>query len=231
MFKCSIILFFFHLFQFLSNFFKYSLLNFLSSYPYNNFAAYLSDNSSLLNSSASRFNFISFSFFIFILHISFSNLSFSNFSIFSVIFFKFSNFSYVFSFPVYPFYFTKYFVFSFLSCLSKISSTSYSFSPATSTGGSGIFFCSSTYSLYFTILLILTTRCIHNNTGNSNSTTFSNTIFLTIYGPINFSVNFFVALFINSIEKSFMLISILITHSILFCLFPISICLSLHLFL
>ena len=76
--------------------------------------------------------------------ISSSNLPFSNSSIFLLAFFKFSNPSHVFSSAVYPFHFTKYFVFPLFSCLFKISSTSYSFSPATSTGGGGIFFCPST---------------------------------------------------------------------------------------
>ena len=113
-------LLFFHLFQLLSNFFKYSSSNFLLSHPYNNFAIYFPGNSPLLNSSASRFNFISFPFFILILHISSSNLSFSNSSTFSIAFFKFSNPSYVFSSTVYPFHFTKYFVFPLLSCLSLL---------------------------------------------------------------------------------------------------------------
>ena len=149
----SSFLLFFYLFQFLSNFFKYSLSNPLLSYTYNNFAIYLSGNSPLLNSSTSGFNFISFLFFNLIFHITFSNLPFLNSSIFPLVFFKFSNLSHIFSSIVYPFHFTKYFVLPFLSCLSKISSTSYFFSPATSTGGSRIFFYPSICSLYFTILL------------------------------------------------------------------------------
>ena len=197
-----------YLFHFILNFLLISSYssNFLLSHLYNNFAVCFPGNSPLLNSLASRFNFISFSFFILILHISSLNLPFSNFSIFSIVFFKFSNLSHIFSSAVYPFHFTKYFVFPLLSCLYKIFSTSYSFSPATSTEGSGIFFYSSTCSLYFTILLTLTTGCILNSTSNSNSTAFSDTIFLTTYGLMNFSVNFFVALFINSIKKSFVLI-------------------------
>ena len=40
----------FHLFQFFSNFFRYSFLNFLSSYPYNILAVYFSGSSPLLKS-------------------------------------------------------------------------------------------------------------------------------------------------------------------------------------
>ena len=134
----------FHLFQFLCNFFKYSLSNFLSSHLYNNFAIYLPGNFPLLNSLASRFNFISLPFCI--LLIFFSNLPFSNYSTFFIAFFKFSNLSHIFSSTVYSFHFTKYFILPLLSYLSKTSSTSYSFFPATSTGGSGIFFCPSTCS-------------------------------------------------------------------------------------
>ena len=137
---------FFHLFQFFSNFFRYSLSSFLSSHPYNNFAVYFPSNSPLLNSSASGFNFIFFLFFTLILHISFSNLSFSNSSIFSLAFFKFSNLFHIFSSAVYSFYFIKYLILPLFSCLSKISFTSYFFSPSTSIGDSKIFFCSSTCS-------------------------------------------------------------------------------------
>ena len=200
---------FFYLFQFLSNFLRYSSSKFLSSHPYNSFTVYLPGNSPLLNFSASEFNFIFFSFLNLILRISSLNLSFSNSFIFFIAFFKFSNPSYVFSSTIYPFHFTRYFILFLLSCLSKISSTSYSFSLATLIGDSGIFFCPSTCFLYFTILLTLTTKCILNDLGNSNFTTFSDTIFLTTYGPINFSINFFIALFINSIKKSFVLISTL----------------------
>ena len=178
-------LLFFHLFQFFSNFFRYSSSNFLSSHLYNNFTIYLSGNSPLLNSSASGFNLISFPFFSLILYISSSNLPFSNSSTFSIAFFRFSNSSHVFSSTIYPFHFTKYFILPLLSCLSKISSTSYSFSLSTSIGSGGIFFCSSIYSLYFSILLILTTRCILNDASNSNSTAFSDIIFLTTYSPMN----------------------------------------------
>ena len=137
---------FFYLFQFFSNFFRYSSSNFLSSHPYNNFTIYLPGNFPLLNSSTSGFSFISFSFFSLILRISSSNFPFSNSSTFSIAFFRFSNPSHVFSFAVYPFHFTKYFVLPFLSCLSKISSTSYSFSLSTLTGGGGILSCPSTCS-------------------------------------------------------------------------------------
>ena len=40
----------FHLYQFFSNFLRYSLLNFLSFYPYNIFAIYFSGNSLFLKS-------------------------------------------------------------------------------------------------------------------------------------------------------------------------------------
>ena len=46
------LLLFFHLFQFLSSFFKYSSSNFLLSHPHNNFAVYFPSNSIFLNSSA-----------------------------------------------------------------------------------------------------------------------------------------------------------------------------------
>ena len=57
-FLLIILSFSFYLSWLLSNFFKYSSLNFLLSYSNNNFVVYLFSNSLLLNSSVFGFNFI-----------------------------------------------------------------------------------------------------------------------------------------------------------------------------
>ena len=120
----------FHLVQFLFNFFKYSFLNFPLFYPSKIFTIYFPSNSLLINTSASRFNSLSFSFsFLFSTHlISFFLISCSNFSTNFIAFPKFSNSSYIFSSAVYPFHLTKYFSFPLTSHLLNIFSISYSFS-------------------------------------------------------------------------------------------------------
>ena len=128
--------------QFLSNFFKYSSLNFLLSHPYNSLAVYLLGNSPLWSSLT-----------LFILSSYISSYS----SINSFVFFKFSFFFQVFSSTVYPFHLTKYSYFLCLFFLFNSLSTLYSFSPSIITGAGGIFSCPLTYSLYLYILLTFTT--------------------------------------------------------------------------
>ena len=136
----------FYLIQLFFNFFKYSSLNFLLSYPNKIFAIYFSSDSLFLNISAFRFDFFFFffSFLICTLFISSSLISFSNSSTKPIAFSKFSNLSYVSSSTIYFFYLTKYFGFLFISLLFNIFSTLYSFSPFISTGGDRIFFYPST---------------------------------------------------------------------------------------
>ena len=99
---------FFYLFQFLSNFLRYSFLNFLSSYPDNNFTVYFSGNSLLLNSSTLGFNFTLYLYStLSCLLTSTANLP-SNSSTSSFIFSKFSSFFQVSLSIINPFHCTKY---------------------------------------------------------------------------------------------------------------------------
>ena len=119
-----------------------------SFYPNKIFAVYFSNNSLLLNISASIFNafFFSFYFLICTFLILSSLISLSNSSTNSITLPKFSNPSQVSSSAIYSFYLTKYFSFSLTSCLFNIFSILYSFSLYISTRGGGIFFYLSTYS-------------------------------------------------------------------------------------
>ena len=137
----------FHLIQLLSNFFKYSSSNFLLSHLNKIFTVYFTDNSLLLNTSTSGFNYLSFpiSFLICTLFISSSLIFFLNSSTKSIAFLKFSNLSHVSFSTVYLFHLTKYSSFPFTSLLFNIFSTSYSFSLFIFTREGGIFFYFSTY--------------------------------------------------------------------------------------
>ena len=147
----------FHLFQFLSNFFKYSFSNFLLSHLNNNFAVYFPGNSLLLNSSALGF--------IFTLHLcstpsclptSVFNLS-SDSSTNSLAFSKSSFFFQVSCSAINLFYLTKYLSTPLIFLLFRIFSTSHSSTPSTTIGLISSFFCPSTCSLYYTIQLTFTT--------------------------------------------------------------------------
>ena len=130
----------FYLLQFFSNFFRYSLLNFLSSYLYSVFTINLP---SIFFSSSILLPFLPYS------------LSYSFTASFA--FFRFASLSHESSSAVYSFYLTKYSHFPYLFLLLSIFSTSYSFSPSIITGGAGCFFCPRTCFLYFLILLMFMT--------------------------------------------------------------------------
>ena len=172
----SICLSSFYLFQFHSNFLKYSSSNLLSSHPYNNFAMYFPSNSILLYSILSTFLFST-------CHLtSTSNLSSKSFTSFFV-FLKSSSFSHVSFSAVNPFHWTKYFSTPLIFLLFKIFSTSYSSTPLTSTGFPFFFFCPFTCSLYLTTQLTLTTRWILIEFGNCNFTAFNNITSFISYCP------------------------------------------------
>ena len=133
---------FFHLLQFLSNFFRYFSSNFPLFHPYNNFAIYFPGSSILLYSS------VSFFFSILSCHLTSTPFSFLNSSINSSAFFKFSFLSYVSPSAINPFHHTKYFSTPFIFFLFIIFSTSHSSTSSTSTGFPSFFFCSFTCFLY-----------------------------------------------------------------------------------
>ena len=140
----------FHFCQHLSNFFKYSSSNFLSSYPNNIFAIYFPGSSHLLNSSAFGFNFTFHlssipSYLLTSILILPSNLSTN-----SLVFFKYSSFSYISFSAVNPFQCTKYFSIPYIFLLFNIFSTSHFSTPFTSTGFSSSTLCLFTSSLYLT---------------------------------------------------------------------------------
>ena len=115
----------FHFLQFFSSFFKYSLSNFPSSHPYNNFAMNL-PSISLCSSSTLLLS----------LPYSFSYLSTA-----SLAFFRFASLSHKSSSAIYPFHLTKYSHFPYFLLLFIILSTSYSSSPSITTRRAGCFFC------------------------------------------------------------------------------------------
>jgi len=163
----------FHFCQFLSNFFRYSSSNFPSFYLYNIFAIYFPSNSPLLKSffsTISNFSYLLISIFI---------LS-SNFSSASLVFPKFSPFSYMSCSAVNPFHLTKYLFTPLIFLLFNIFSTSHSLTPSTSISLPSFFFCSSTCSLYHTIQLTFTTRWILIKVGSRNLTTLMDTTSLII---------------------------------------------------
>ena len=108
--------------QFLSNFFKYSSSNFLSSHLYNIFVIYFPGNSSLLksfSSTISNFSYLLISTFI--LPLNSSNAS--------LVFPKSSSFFYILCFTINLFYLTKYFSILLIFLLFKIFFTSHSSTP------------------------------------------------------------------------------------------------------
>ena len=125
----------FHLFQFLSNFLKYSFSNFPLFYLYNILAIYFPSNSPLLmffSSARSSFSYLLTSIFILPLNSTTSSFVFSKSSSFSQLLWSTINL----------FHCTKYFMTLLTFCLFKILSTSYSSTPFTSIGLTFSFLCS-----------------------------------------------------------------------------------------
>ena len=175
----------FHLLQFLSNFLRYSTSNFPSSHPYSTLAVYLPSSSLLLYSShschlTSAFNLP--------LNSSTNSFAFSKPSFFSHVSFSAVN----------PFYHTKYFSTPLTFLLFSILSTSHSLTPSISIGFSSFLFCSPTCSLYHTIRLMFTTRCILIEVGSCNLTALVDTTSSITYGPIYRSTNFLAGLSLNT---------------------------------
>ena len=193
----------FHLCQFLSNFLRYFVSNFLLSYPYSIFVIYLPGNSILLNSFALWFNPLFCSQFtsscLFISVLILPSKSFTNF----FAFFKFFSLSHMPPFAVNPFHYTRYFSTPLIFLLFKILSTSHFSTPSTSTGFPSSLFCSFTCSLYHTTQLTLTTRWILIELSSCSFTTFNNTTSSTSYGPIYLFTNLHTSLSLNT--KSFIL--------------------------
>ena len=121
----------FYFCQFLSNFFKYLISNFLSSYSYNIFAMYLSGNTLLLL----KFFFLAISKFFYYITSIFILLS--NLAITLFVFSKPSSLSQVLCFALNSFYHTEYLTTSCIFLLFKIFSTSHSSIFSTSTSISG----------------------------------------------------------------------------------------------
>ena len=193
----------FHLTQLLSNFFKYSSSNFLSSYPNKIFAIYFPGNSLLLNYSVFGFNFTLYLFSIPSCLLTSVFLLPSNLSTNSLVFSKFSSFSHVSFSAVNPFYLTKYFITFLTFYLIKIFSIFHSLTSSTSTGFGSSTLCSFISFLYHSILLTFTTRWILIEAGSFNFTAFFDTTSSTSYGFTYISVNFFTGLSLNT--KSFVL--------------------------
>ena len=134
----------FYLCRFLSNFLRYSALNFSSSHLYSNFTIYFPSNIPLLNSFspvASIFSCLLTSV------LNPSSNSFTN----SFAFSKSSSFSYESCSTVNPFHRTRYLSTPLIFLLFSILSTSHSSTPSTSISFFFSFFCPSTCSLYRTI--------------------------------------------------------------------------------
>ena len=173
--SCIILSFPFHLFQFLSNFFKYSFSNFPSSHLYNIFAVYFPGNSPLLKFFSSAIsNFFCLLTSTFILS---SNSATNSFA-----FFRSSSFSQLLCSTVNPFHCIKYFTTPLTFLLFKILSTFHSSTSSTSTGFTSFFFCPPIWSLYHTTQLTFTTGWILINVGSCNLTTLIDTTSSIIYG-------------------------------------------------
>ena len=161
----------FHLLQFLSNFLRYSALNFLSSYPYSNLAIYLPGSSLLLYSSHSCHLT---SIFNLSLNSSTNSFAFSKSSFFSHVSFSAMNL----------FHCTKYFSTPLTFLLFSIFSTSHSSTPSISIGFPSFLFCPPTCSLYRTIRLTLTTGYILIEVGSHNLTALVEITSSITYGPM-----------------------------------------------
>jgi len=100
----------FYLCQFLSNFSKYSSLNFLSSHSNNIFTVYFSGNSLSLNFFIFRFNFTFYTLSNSFCYLTFTSILPSNSSTKFFAFSKFSFFSHVLFSTINHFQHTKYFI-------------------------------------------------------------------------------------------------------------------------
>ena len=169
---CSLALAPFHCLQFLSNLAQYSLLYLLSDQPNSFLAVNFPGSSSFLN-------ILSFLFCLLTSSIS-CQYSFLNSSTTSFVFSRFSIPFQVSDSAVNPFHCTKYLSFPLTCYLFSILSTFHSFSPSIITGAGCSFLCPSTCPTYLCILLMFTTRCILIVLGSSNSTIFTDMIFLTL---------------------------------------------------
>ena len=130
----------FHLCRFLSNFLRYSSSNLPLSHLYSNFAIYLPNNSSLLNSLSSTISILSY--LLTSVFICPSN-SFND----SFVFSNFSLFSHVSCSTVNSFYYTRYLSTPRIFLLFNI----FSLTPSISIGFPSSFLCPSTCFLYCTI--------------------------------------------------------------------------------
>ena len=195
-FSLQIILSFsFHFSQLLSNFLKYSFSNFLLFHLYNIFSIYFSGNSPLLKSLSSAIsNFSCFLTSAFSLPSNSTTTSFA--------FSRSSFLSQLSCFAINLFHCTKYFTTLLTFLLFSIFSTSYSFTPSTSTSFTSSAFCP-TCSLYHTTQLTFTTAWILIKVGSCSLTTLVETTSSIVYGPTYQSTNFFTGLFLNI--KSFVL--------------------------
>ena len=134
----------FHLHQFLFNFLRYSSSNLPLFHPYSNFAVYLPNNSSLLNSLFSTISILSCLLTSAFIHPSNSfNASF--------VFSKFSLFSHIFCSTVNPFHCTRYLSTPLIFLLFNIFSISHSLTPSILISFPSFFLCSPTCFLYYTI--------------------------------------------------------------------------------
>ena len=124
----------FHHFQFFSNFLKYSVSNFLSSYSYNIFAVYFPGNSFLLKSFSSTISNFS-------CYLTSASILLLNSATNSFVFSKSSFFFQLLCSAMNPFYHTRYFITLLILLLFKIFSTSYSLTFSTSTGFTSSFSC------------------------------------------------------------------------------------------
>ena len=109
-----------------------------------------------------------------------------------------SSFSYVSFSAINPFYCTRYFSTPFTFLLFSILSTSHFLTPSILIGFPSFFLCPSTYSLYHTIRLTFTTRCILIEVSNRNLTALVDTTSLIAYGLMYQSTNFFAGLSLNT---------------------------------
>ena len=206
-----------HFSQFLSNFFKYSFLNFLSSHLYNIFTINFPGNSPLLkffSSAASNFSCLLTSAFILLSNSSTSSLAFSKSFFFSQLSCSTINL----------FHHTKYFITSLTFLLFNIFSISYSSNPSTFTGFTSSFFYSPTCFLYYTTQLMFTTRWIFIEVCSQIMTVLVEITSSIMYEMIYQSTNFLTSLSLNT--KSFVLnITLSLTFYSSTSFLPLSACL------
>ena len=181
----------FYLCQFLSNFLRYSFSNFPSFHPYSNFSIFLSSNFPLLNSLFSAILILSYLLtFAFICPSNFSNTFFA--------FSKFSFFFQMFCSAINSFHHTRYQFTPLIFLLFNIFSTFHFLTSFISICFLFSFLCPPTYSLYYTIQLIFTTRQILIEVGSYTLTILVDTTSSIVYGPIYRFTNFLTGLSLNT---------------------------------